>query len=57
MGSASQTYRASRVSYPAGSQLVLVYKAWTNPNQAPQLWLDRLSDGKLDKRIPMKKVR
>ena len=57
VGSASQTYRASRVSYPAGSQLVLVYKAWTNPNQAPQLWLDRLSDGKLDKRIPMKKVR
>lgn len=57
VGSTSQTYRASRVSYPAGSELVLVYKSWTNSRQAPKLWLDRGGDGKLDKRIPMKKVR
>lgn len=56
VGKASQAYGARNVSYPAGSQLVLVYKSWANPNQAPQLWLDRGADGTLDKRIPMKKV-
>lgn len=44
------------MSYSAGSQLVIVYQSWTNPHQALQLWLDRLSDGKLDKRIPMEKA-
>lgn len=56
MGSATQTYRATRVAYPAGGQLLLVYKSWKNPKHGPQLWLDRGADGKLDKRIPMKKV-
>lgn len=56
VGSTSQGYVATGVKYPTGGELVLVYSGWKNVGQAPQLWLDRDADGKLDKRIPMRKV-
>ena len=56
IGSKSSEYASKSVKYPAGGQLVLVYKEWKKSKQTPQLWLDRESDGTLDKRLPMSKV-
>ena len=56
IGDRSSAFRSKSVAYPAGGEFVLVYRGWKKSQQAPQLWLDRDSDGTLDKRIPMTKV-
>ncbi len=57
LGSKERTYRASGAAYPAGGNLVLVYKNWKKSSQKPTLWVDKNGDGTLDKQLTMKKVR
>lgn len=57
LGVKERTYRTSGAAYPAGGNLVLVYKNWKQTTQKPTLWVDNNGDGTLDKELKMKKVR
>jgi hypothetical protein len=57
LANGSRTYRTSGAVYPAGGNLVLVYKDWKTTSQKPTLWVDKDGDGTLDEQLKMKKVR
>ena len=54
VGNSAEVYTSRVTEFPAGGELVLVYGSWKKAAQSPQLWLDRDSDGTLDKRIPLR---
>lgn len=47
-------FHSHRIAVVAGDQLVVVYGNWSGKSGEPELWLDRKSDGKLDRRIALR---
>lgn len=52
----SKKFRATRVSYPAGGQLVLDYSDWRRMTQRPVFGIDTDGDGTIDQRVKMRRV-
>lgn len=46
-------FHAARVAVVAGDQLVVVYGTWAGKSGEPTLWIDRKSDGTLDRKIAL----
>jgi len=46
-------FHAARIAVVAGDQLVVVYGAWAGKLGEPTLWIDRKSDGTLDRKIAL----
>lgn len=55
-GGADRKFRATRVSYPEGGQLVLDYSTWKRANQRPTFGIDTDGDGTIDQPVRMKRV-
>lgn len=55
-GGVERKFRATRVAYPAGGQLVLDYSNWKRPNQRPVFGVDTTGDGAINVRVPMRRV-
>lgn len=47
-------FHSHRIAVVAGDQLVVVYGDWSGKSGAPHLWLDRKSDGSLDRQIALR---
>ena len=50
-------FRASLVSVPAGDQLIVVNATWSGASGRPTMWIDRGSNGTLDRRVPLAQQR
>lgn len=47
-------YHSSRIAVVAGDRLIVVYGQWSGKNGAPELWLDKKSDGTLDRKVALR---
>lgn len=52
----SRKFRALKVAYPAGGQLVLDYSNWKRVNQRPTFGIDIDGDGSIDEPVRMRRV-
>jgi hypothetical protein len=52
----TRKFRATNVAYPAGGQLVLDYSNWKRTTQRPIFGVDTTGDGKINVRVPMRRV-
>jgi len=55
-GTDSRKFRAVRVEYPAGGQLVLDYSNWKRTTQRPSFGIDTDGDGEIDEPVRMRRI-